>query len=58
MFRREVIAKIRTHISGSINVFSGNRDLGDNVEKYDSARQATDDNIIRCKKSVICKQVN
>jgi hypothetical protein len=50
MFETKVVEKIRTHILVSINVFSGNRDLGHNVEKYDRARQVTHDNIIRRKK--------
>jgi len=60
IFQTKVLEKIRTHNIGSIIFFLGNRDLWDNVEKYDSARQATDDNIIRGekKRSVVCMQVN
>jgi hypothetical protein len=39
MFQTKVVEKIKTHILSC--------NLWDNVEKYDRARQATDDNIIR-----------
>jgi hypothetical protein len=48
MFQTKVVEKIKTHILCSITFFRKSRRLRDNVEKYVRARQATDDNIIRC----------
>jgi len=42
MFQTKVIDKIGTHLCSKLCC------LWDNVEKYSRARQATDDNMIRC----------
>jgi hypothetical protein len=42
-----VVEKIKTHILCSITYFRKSCRLWDNVEKYGTARQTTDDNIIR-----------
>jgi hypothetical protein len=47
MFQTKVVEKIKTHILCSITFFLKSCCLWDNVEKYVTARQATDDNIIR-----------
>jgi hypothetical protein len=47
MFQTKVVEKIKTHILCSIKFFRKSCRLWDNVEKYGTARQATDDNIIR-----------
>jgi hypothetical protein len=47
MFQTNVVEKIRTHILCLITFFRKSCRLRDNVEKYGTARQATDDNIIR-----------
>jgi hypothetical protein len=47
MFQTKVVERIKTHISPSITFFRKSCRLWDNVEKYGTARQATDDNIIR-----------
>jgi hypothetical protein len=48
MFRTKFVEKIKTHILYSIVFFFRKScRLWDNVEKYGTARQATDDNIIR-----------
>jgi hypothetical protein len=47
MFQTKVVEKIKTHILCSITFFRKSCRLRDNVEKYGTARQATDDNIIR-----------
>ena len=47
MFQTKVVEKIKTHILCSITFFRKSCRLWDNVEKYGTARQATDDNIIR-----------
>jgi hypothetical protein len=47
MYQTEVVQKIKTHILCSINVFQKLCRLWDNVEKYGTARQDTDDNIIQ-----------
>ena len=48
MFQTKVVEKLETRISCSINFFfEKSYSLWDNVEKYGTARQATDDNIIR-----------
>jgi hypothetical protein len=46
MFQTKFVDKIKTHILCSIN-FRKSRRLWDNVEKYGTARQDTDGNIIR-----------
>jgi hypothetical protein len=48
MFQLEVVVvKIKTHISHSITFPRKLRPLWDNMEEYDRAREATDDNTIR-----------
>jgi hypothetical protein len=47
MFQTKVVEKIKTHILCSITFFRKSCRLWDNVEKRGTARQATDDNIIR-----------
>jgi hypothetical protein len=47
MFETKVVDKIKTHILCSIMFFRKSCRLWDNVGKYGTARQATDDNIIR-----------
>jgi len=43
MFKKKVVEKIKTHILYSITCF---QKLWDNVEKYGTGRQATDDNMV------------
>jgi hypothetical protein len=50
MFRTKVVDKIKTHILCSVTFFQKSCHLWDNVEKYGTARQVTDDNIIRYRK--------
>jgi hypothetical protein len=47
MFQTKVVHKIKTHILCSITFSRKSCRLGDNVEKFRTARQTTDDNIIR-----------
>ena len=47
MFQIEVVEKIKTHILSSVTIFQKSCHLWDNVEKYGTAKQATDDNIIQ-----------
>jgi hypothetical protein len=48
MFQTKVVENIKTHIlCSTIFVSRKSRRLWDNVEKYGTARQATEDNIIR-----------
>jgi hypothetical protein len=47
MFQTKVVQKIKTHILCSITVFLKSCRLWDNVEKYGTDRQATDDNMLR-----------
>jgi hypothetical protein len=47
MFQTNVVDKIKTHILCSITFPRKSCRLWDNVEKYGTARQTTDDNIIR-----------
>jgi hypothetical protein len=47
MFQTKVVEKIKTHILCSITLFRKSCLLWDNVKKYGTVRQATDDNIIR-----------
>jgi hypothetical protein len=47
MFQTKVVEKIKTHILCSITCPRKSCRLWDNVEKYGTARQTTDDNIIR-----------
>jgi hypothetical protein len=46
-FQNKVVEKIKTHILCSITFFRKSCLLWDNVEKYGTAGQTTDDNIIR-----------
>ena len=48
IFRTKVIDKIRIHLYSKLWC------LWDNVERYSRARQATDDNMIRCVRLVCC----
>jgi len=52
------VGKIRTHILCSIIFFSENHHLWDNVEKYGTARSATDDNIMLHRKNAISMSGN
>jgi hypothetical protein len=47
MFQTKVVEKIKTHILCSITFFRNSCCLWDNVEKYGTARQATDGIMIR-----------
>jgi hypothetical protein len=47
MFETQVVEKIKTHILFFDTFFQKSCRLWDNVEKYGTARQATDDNNIR-----------
>jgi hypothetical protein len=47
MFQTKVVEKIKTHFLCSKTFFRKSYPWWDNVEKYATARQATDDNIIR-----------
>ena len=47
MFETKIVQKIKTHILRPITLFRKSCRLWDNVEKYSTARQATDGNIIR-----------
>jgi hypothetical protein len=47
MFQTKVVQKIKTHILRSITFSRKSCRLRDNVEKYGTARLATDGNIIR-----------
>jgi hypothetical protein len=47
MFQTKVLKKIKTHILCSITFFLKSCRLWDNMERYGTARQATDDNITR-----------
>jgi hypothetical protein len=47
MFQTKVTEKIKTHILCSITFFRKSCRLWDNVEKYGSARQAINDNIVK-----------
>jgi hypothetical protein len=47
MFQTKVVQKIKTHILCSVTFSRKSCRLWDNVEKYGTVRQATDDNIIR-----------
>jgi hypothetical protein len=46
MFQTKLVEKIKTHLLCSVTFFRKLHHLWDNVEKYGTARQATDDNII------------
>jgi hypothetical protein len=54
IFQTKVVEKIRTHILCSITFSLKSCRLWDNVEKYGTARQATDDNIIRRMRFACC----
>jgi hypothetical protein len=45
MFQTEVVDETKTHILCSVTVFQNSFVLWDNVEKYCTAGQATDDNM-------------
>ena len=45
MFQTKVVEKIKTHILCSVTFFRKSYRLWDNVEKYCTAGQATDDNM-------------
>ena len=47
IFQRNVVEKINTHVVCSINFSHKSCRLWDNVKKYGTTRQATDNNIIR-----------
>jgi recombinational DNA repair protein RecR len=47
MFETKIVDKIKTHILCSVTFFQKSCRLCDNVEKSGTARQTTDDNIIR-----------
>jgi hypothetical protein len=48
MFQTKVVKKIKTHISYTVTFFlKKSSRLRDNIEKYWTAEEATDDNIIR-----------
>jgi hypothetical protein len=47
MFQTQFVEKIKTRILCSINFSRKSKRLWDNVEKYGTTRQGTDDNIIR-----------
>jgi hypothetical protein len=47
MFQTNLVEKIKTRILCSVNFFSENGAVYEYVEKYGTARQATDDNIIQ-----------
>jgi len=54
MFHKKFVDKVKTHILRSLNSFLWSRCLWDHVEKYGTARQDTDDNIIWRKKCAFC----
>jgi hypothetical protein len=45
VFQKKVAEKIKTHILCSITYFQQSFCFWDNVEKYGTARQVTDDNV-------------
>jgi len=45
MHQTKVVVKIKTHILCSVTFFRQSCCLWDNVEKYGTARQTTDDNM-------------
>ena len=47
MFRKQLVEKIKRHILRSAAIFRNSCRLKYNVEKYGTAGQATDENIIR-----------
>jgi hypothetical protein len=47
VFQKKFVEKFRTHVLYSVTCFRKSRRLWDNVEKYGTDGQATDDNIIR-----------
>ena len=48
IFHSEVVEKMNTHILCSITCFRKSCRLWDNVEKFGTAREATDVNIVQC----------
>jgi hypothetical protein len=47
MFQTKFVGKIKTRILSSTTFFRKSRRLSENVDKFDRARQAIDDNAIR-----------
>jgi hypothetical protein len=47
MFRTQPVKKLKRHFLCSVAIFRNSCHLEDNVAKYGTARQATDENIIR-----------
>ena len=47
MFRTQLVKKIKTHILCSVAIFRNSCRLKDNLEKYGTAGQATNENIRR-----------
>jgi len=45
MFKAKIVEEIKTHILCSVTFFKKILPLKDNVEKYSTAGQATDDNM-------------
>jgi len=58
MFQRKVIEKIKTHVLCSVPFLKNSNCLWDNVDKYCTARQATDDSIIKRTACRIPKAIN
>jgi hypothetical protein len=54
MFQTKVTGKIKTNILCSVTFSRKSHRLWDNVEKYGTARQATDGNIIRRMRFACC----
>jgi hypothetical protein len=46
MFQTKFVVKMKTHVLCSVTFFRKLCRLGDNLEKYRTAKQATEDNII------------
>jgi len=53
MFQTKVLEKMWTH-----QYLKKNYHLWDNAEKYGTARRATDDSIVLCRKHALCMPVN
>jgi hypothetical protein len=54
MFQTKIVEKIKTFILCSITFLQKSCHLWDNMEKYGTARQVTDENIIRRAKDALC----
>jgi hypothetical protein len=48
MLKKKILEKIKTQILRSITLFRKSRCLWDNMERYGTARQVTDDKILWC----------